>query len=251
MKDSIPSTDCILETKDLRMSFGNIHVLKGINTSIYRGQVSVIIGASGAGKSTFLRCLNRLETPTSGDILFNGVSLMHAGHNLTKLRQHIGMVFQMFNLFDNMNILNNVTIGPRIVKKVRPSEAEEMGIKLLERVGLADKAYAYPSQLSGGQRQRAAIVRALAMNPDVILFDEPTSALDPETVGEVLEVMQKLAEDGMTMVVVSHEMGFARQVANRIMFMEDGIIAEDGPPDVIFNNPKNQRLQEFLSKVLY
>jgi len=240
----------IIEVKDLTMSFSKEDVLKGINLTIEKGEVVVIIGASGAGKSTLLRCLNRLETPTGGDILFHGESLVSAGHNLYKLREKMGMVFQQFNLFNNKNVLDNITLAPMTVKKMSREEAEAQAMKLLERVGLTDKAKAYPSQLSGGQRQRIAIVRALAMNPDVMLFDEPTSALDPEMVGEVLDVMKVLAESGMTMVVVSHEMGFAKQVANRIIFMSDGVIAEDGTPDEIFNNPKNERLKDFLSKVL-
>ena len=243
--------DVILEVKDLNMGFGHLHVLKGIDTVIRKGEVVVVIGASGAGKSTFLRCLNRLETPTGGDILFHGESLMRAGHNLNHLREKMGMVFQQFNLFNNLTVLDNITLAPRIVKKQKPAQAEAEAKKLLERVGLADKASAYPSQLSGGQRQRIAIVRALAMNPDVMLFGEPASALGPEMVGEVLDVMRSLAESGMTMVVVSHEMGFARQVANRILFMEGGRIAEDGTPDEVFGNPKNSRLREFLGKVLH
>lgn len=240
----------ILEVKELTMSFAKEDVLKGINLSIGKGEVVVIIGASGAGKSTLLRCLNRLETPTGGDILFHGESLVSAGHNLYRLREKMGMVFQQFNLFSNKNVLDNITLAPIKVKKMSKTDAEAEAMKLLERVGLTDKAEAYPSQLSGGQRQRIAIVRALAMSPDVMLFDEPTSALDPEMVGEVLDVMRKLAESGMTMVVVSHEMGFAKQVANRIIFMNNGIIAEDGTPDEIFNYPKNDRLKDFLGKVL-
>jgi polar amino acid transport system ATP-binding protein len=249
VKDNKASTP-IIEVKELTMSFSKEDVLKGINLTINKGEVVVIIGASGAGKSTLLRCLNRLETPTGGDILFHGESLVSAGHNLYKLREKMGMVFQQFNLFNNKNVLDNITLAPMTVKKMNREEAEAQAMKLLERVGLTDKAKAYPSQLSGGQRQRIAIVRALAMNPDVMLFDEPTSALDPEMVGEVLDVMKSLAESGMTMVVVSHEMGFAKQVANRIIFMNDGVIAEDGTPDEIFNNPKNERLKDFLSKVL-
>jgi polar amino acid transport system ATP-binding protein len=249
VKDNIKMCP-ILEVKELTMSFAKEDVLKGINLSIGKGEVVVIIGASGAGKSTLLRCLNRLETPTGGDILFHGESLVSAGHNLYSLREKMGMVFQQFNLFNNKNVLDNITLAPIKVKKMSKKDAEAEAMKLLDRVGLTDKAMAYPSQLSGGQRQRIAIVRALAMSPDVMLFDEPTSALDPEMVGEVLDVMRKLAESGMTMVVVSHEMGFAKQVANRIIFMNDGIIAEDGTPDEIFNNPKNERLKDFLGKVL-
>lgn len=243
--------ECILDVQNLTMSFGKNEVLKGINTKIYKGEVIVLIGASGAGKSTFLRCLNRLETPTGGDILFHGQSLMRAGHNLYHLREKMGMVFQQFNLFNNLDVINNITLAPRVVKNMSDSQAKEEAMKLLERVGLKDKAKVRPSKLSGGQQQRIAIVRALAMKPEVILFDEPTSALDPEMVGEVLDVMRALAQSGMTMVVVSHEMGFAKQVANRVLFMEDGRIAEDGTPDEIFNHPQNERLKEFLSKVLY
>lgn len=243
--------DCILKVQDLTMSFGKTEVLKGINMEIKRGEVIVIIGASGSGKSTLLRCLNRLETPTGGDILFNGQSLMRAGHNLSHLRERMGMVFQQFNLFKNHSVLGNITLALRVVKKINEAQAKEQAMKLLERVGLTDKANAMPSKLSGGQQQRIAIVRALAMNPEVILFDEPTSALDPEMVGEVLDVMRGLAQSGMTMVIVSHEMGFAKQVANRILFMEGGLIAEEGTPQEIFNNPKNERLKEFLGKVLY
>ena len=223
-----------------------------MNTVIRKGEVIVVIGASGAGKSTFLRCLNRLENPTSGEILFEGQSVVHAkGKSLNELRERMGMVFQQFNLFSNLSVLDNITLAPMIVKGVAKEQAEQEAMQLLARVNLQDKAQSYPSQLSGGQRQRIAIVRALAMHPDVMLFDEPTSALDPEMVGEVLDVMQQLAADGMTMVVVSHEMGFARKVANRILFMENGVIAEDGSPEEIFEHPKSDRLREFLGKVLH
>ena len=251
MPDNLNKSDVILEVKDLKMRFGKLEVLKGVNTTVRRGEVIVVIGASGAGKSTFLRCLNRLETPTDGDILFEGESVVHAGRNLNTLRERMGMVFQQFNLFNNLNVLDNITLAPTIVKKADKAKSEEEARALLRRVGLEDKAAAYPAQLSGGQRQRIAIVRALAMHPDVMLFDEPTSALDPEMVGEVLDVMQQLAADGMTMVVVSHEMGFARKVANRILFMEDGVIVEDGSPAQIFEHPKSERLREFLGKVLH
>lgn len=235
---------------DLHKKFGKLHVLKGISTEINKGEVVAVIGPSGSGKSTFLRCLNLLESPTSGEIIFEGVSITSRDNNVNLQRQKMGMVFQQFNLFPHKTVLDNITIGPTKVKKMSKKAAEEIAFDLLRRVGLEDKAKNYPNQLSGGQKQRIAIVRALAMSPDVMLFDEPTSALDPEMVGEVLEVMKKLAKDGMTMVVVTHEMGFAREVSKRVLFMDDGIIAEDGTPAEVLGNPQNPRTKEFLSKVL-
>ncbi len=246
MKDKEP----IIRVENLKKSFGDLDVLKGINTEIYKGEVVVIIGASGSGKSTFLRALNLLEQPTDGKIFFKDTEITSPSTNTDKIRQKLGMVFQQFNLFANMNILRNMTIGPMKLLKKSKQEAEEKAMELLCRVGLEDRANAYPSQLSGGQKQRVAIVRALAMEPEVMLFDEPTSALDPEMVGEVLEVMKNLAKSGMTMVVVTHEMGFAREVGDRVMFVHDGVIAEEAPPEEFFTNPKNPRLKEFLSKVL-
>ena len=243
--------ETLIEVKGLKKHFGKLQVLRGIDEQIHAGEVVVIIGPSGSGKSTFLRCLNLLETPTGGDVIFEGESVMKAGKNINQLRERMGMVFQQFNLFSNLSVLDNITLAPMIVKGVAKEQAEQEAMQLLARVNLQDKAQSYPSQLSGGQRQRIAIVRALAMHPDVMLFDEPTSALDPEMVGEVLDVMQQLAADGMTMVVVSHEMGFARKVANRILFMENGVIAEDGSPEEIFEHPKSDRLREFLGKVLH
>lgn len=242
--------DVLIKVDDLQKSFGETQVLKGINAEIRKGDVMVVIGASGSGKSTFLRCLNRLEEPTGGHILFEGTDITDPNVNINLHRQKMGMVFQQFNLFPHMTVMKNMTIGPIKLLGLSKSEAEERAMGLLERVGLADRAGAYPSQLSGGQKQRIAIVRALCMNPDVMLFDEPTSALDPEMVGEVLDVMKQLAKDGMTMVVVTHEMGFAREVGTEIVFVDDGVILEQGPPDEFFGNPKNQRLKDFLSKVL-
>lgn len=248
---SVNLMEPLIRVQNLGKSFGNIHVLSGINVDIYKGDVVFVVGPSGSGKSTFLRCLNRLEEPTEGKIFFEGVDITDKKTDIDKHRQKMGMVFQQFNLFSNLTVLDNITLAPVIVKGVPKEQAEQEAMQLLGRVNLQDKARAFPSQLSGGQRQRIAIVRALAMHPDVMLFDEPTSALDPEMVGEVLDVMQQLAADGMTMVVVSHEMGFARKVANRILFMENGVIAEDGAPEEIFEHPKSDRLREFLGKVLH
>lgn len=245
------TTDNILiKTDKLKKSFGEIDVLKGIDLEIKKGEVVVIIGPSGSGKSTFLRTLNLLEEPTGGTIYFEGVDITNPKININIHRQKMGMVFQQFNLFPHMTVLKNMTIAPIKLKKATKTEAEERAMKLLERVGLADRANAYPSQLSGGQKQRVAIVRALCMQPDVMLFDEPTSALDPEMVGEVLEVMKKLADEGMTMAVVTHEMGFAREVADRVLFIDQGVIMEQGTPDEIFGNPQSPRLKDFLSKVI-
>ncbi len=260
----------MIEVVNLTKSFGDLHVLKGIDLTIEQGEKVVIIGPSGSGKSTLLRCLNCMEDPTSGQVLYHGVDLTDLSVNINEQRQKIGMVFQHFNLFNNKTVLENIMLAPVItqkkkMKKLRrqknadaviktnaqiKADAKEKALALLDRIGLTDKADAYPSQLSGGQKQRVAIVRSLAMNPDVMLFDEPTSALDPEMVGEVLEVMKDLAKSGMTMVVVTHEMGFAREVGDRVLFMDEGKILEEGTPDAIFNHPQNPRLQEFLSKVL-
>ena len=240
----------MIEVKNLSKSFDGNEVLKGINETINRGDVACIIGPSGSGKSTFLRCLNLLEMPTGGQIIFEGNDLTAKGVDLNLHRQKMGMVFQQFHLFPHMNIIDNLTMAPVLLKKATKEEAEKKGKELLERVGLADRAKSYPAELSGGQKQRVAIVRALCMNPDVMLFDEPTSALDPEMVGEVLDVMKELAKEGMTMVVVTHEMGFAKEVANRVLFMDDGVIMEEGTPQEIFENPKCERLKTFLSKVL-
>ena len=244
------TTDVLIKVEDLCKSFDDMEVLKGVNAEIDKGDVMVVIGASGSGKSTFLRCLNLLEEPTGGSIYFEGVDITDKSVDINIHRQKMGMVFQQFNLFPHMTVLKNMTIGPMKLLKQSKAEAEKNAMALLERVGLADRADAYPSQLSGGQKQRIAIVRALAMNPDVMLFDEPTSALDPEMVGEVLEVMKQLAKEGMTMVVVTHEMGFAREVGTKIVFVDEGVIVEQGSPEEFFDNPKSPRLKDFLSKVL-
>ncbi len=241
----------MISVENLCKSFGDLEILKGITENIEKGEKVVIIGPSGSGKSTFLRCLNLLEKPTSGSIIFEGTDITHSSEKeLNLMRQKMGMVFQHFNLFANLSIINNITLAPVKLKLLTKEEAEAKAEELLKKVGLLDKAYNYPSQLSGGQKQRIAIARSLAMNPDVMLFDEPTSALDPEMVGEVLNIMTELADDGMTMVVVTHEMGFAREVASRVMFMADGVIMEQNPPKEFFENPHNLRLKEFLSKVL-
>ena len=252
------TTDVLIQVTDLQKHFKGgkqnqdekIRALDGVSTEIHKGEVVVVIGPSGSGKSTFLRCLNLLELPTGGQILFDGVDITDKNCNINLHRQKMGMVFQHFNLFPHMTILKNMTIAPMQLLHKSKEEAEKTALELLGRVGLADRVNAYPSQLSGGQKQRVAIVRALAMQPEVMLFDEPTSALDPEMVGEVLEVMQELAKSGMTMVVVTHEMGFAREVADRVLFMADGKLLEEGTPDEIFTNPKSERLQDFLAKVL-
>ena len=245
------TTDNVLiKVSDLKKNFGSLEVLKGISTEIKKGEVVVVIGPSGSGKSTFLRCLNRLEEPSGGTIELDGVDITDKKVNINKYRERMGMVFQQFNLFNNLTILKNITLAPVKLGIMGKKEAEEKAMSLLNRVGLADKAGAYPSQLSGGQKQRVAIVRALAMNPEVMLFDEPTSALDPEMVGEVLDVMRELARSGMTMVVVTHEMGFAKEVGTRVVFMDEGVIMEENTPAEFFANPKNPRLTDFLSKVL-
>ena len=240
----------LIKVENLSKSFGKVQVLKGITTEIHRGEVVVIIGPSGSGKSTFLRTLNLLEEPTGGKIYFEGVDITDPKININKHRQKMGMVFQQFNLFPHMTVLKNMTLAPMKLLKLSKADAEKRATELLDRVGLADRANAYPGQLSGGQKQRVAIVRALCMQPDVMLFDEPTSALDPEMVGEVLGVMKKLAEDGMTMAVVTHEMGFAREVADRVLFIDEGMIMEEGTPEEIFGNPQSPRLKDFLSKVI-
>lgn len=248
--NEIKTGDVIIKVDDLHKAFDKHEVLKGITTDIRKGEVVVVIGPSGSGKSTFLRCLNRLEEPTGGKIYFEGTDITDPNANINLHRQKMGMVFQHFNLFPHKTILQNITLAPIKLLKKSKEEAEAQGMELLKRVGLEEKANAYPSQLSGGQKQRIAIVRSLAMDPDVMLFDEPTSALDPEMVGEVLELMKQLARDGMTMVVVTHEMGFAKEVATRVIFMDEGQIKEQGTPEEFFEHPKDPRLQEFLSKIL-
>jgi len=240
----------LIKVEDLKKSFGKLEVLKGVNAEIKKGEVVVVIGPSGSGKSTFLRCLNRLEEPTAGKIYLDDIDITDKKVNINLHRQKMGMVFQQFNLFPHMTVLKNLTAAPTKLLKMPADEAEKNAMEFLRRVGLEEKANAYPSQLSGGQKQRVAIVRALAMNPEVMLFDEPTSALDPEMVGEVLEVMKKLAKEGMTMVVVTHEMGFAREVADRVVFMDEGVIMEMACPEEFFGNPKCDRLKDFLAKVL-
>lgn len=240
----------MIHVKNLKKNFGDLEVLRGIDTDIREGEVVVVIGPSGSGKSTFLRCLNLLEEPSSGSIEIDGINLLEKGTDINKVRENLGMVFQNFNLFPHKTVLENILLAPSLVKKADPRENEKRALSLLERVGLLDKKDAYPSQLSGGQKQRIAIVRALAMEPKVMLFDEPTSALDPEMVGEVLDVMKYLAQEGMTMVVVTHEMGFAKEVGDRVLFMDKGLLVEEGSPREVFENPKEARTQEFLSKVL-
>ena len=244
------TNETLIKVDKLEKAFGEIEVLKGIDTEIKKGEVVCIIGPSGSGKSTFLRTLNLLEAPTGGKIYFDGIDITDPKSDINLHRQKMGMVFQQFNLFPHMTVLKNMTLAPMTLLKLPKAEAEERALKLLEQVGLADRANSYPSQLSGGQKQRVAIVRALCMQPDVMLFDEPTSALDPEMVGEVLEVMKSLANDGMTMAVVTHEMGFAKEVADRVLFIDQGIIMEEGTPEELFNNPKSPRLKDFLSKVI-
>ena len=241
----------MIKVENLHKSFGDLEVLKGVSEHIKKGEVVSVIGASGSGKSTFLRCLNMLEEPQSGSIIFEGVDITQEKVNIDKHRQKMGMIFQHFNVFPHMTVIENITMAPMLIKKKSKEEAEEQAMKLLEMVGLAEKRDEYPRRLSGGQKQRLAIVRALAMEPDVMLFDEPTSALDPEMVGEVLQVIKNLVKDGMTAVIVTHEMGFAKEVSDRVLFMDGGVIAESGTPEQIFGNPQNPRTKEFLSKVLY
>lgn len=240
----------LIEIKNLKKSFGELDVLKDISTEIQEGEVLVIIGPSGSGKSTFLRCINLLEEPTGGEIIVEGNNILAPKFNRMEYRQKVGMCFQRFNLFPSMTVIDNVTYAPRKIKKMKKEDASKLAMELLDKVGLSNKANVYPTTLSGGQQQRVAIARALAMNPKVMLFDEPTSALDPELVGEVLSVMKQMAKEGMTMIVVTHEMGFARDVANRVIFMDGGYILEEGTPEKIFKNPENERTKEFLNRVL-
>ena len=240
----------MIEVRNLKKSFGKNQVLKGIDVDIHKGEVVVVIGPSGSGKSTFLRCLNLLEIPNEGSIVIEGEEITGRKANVNKIRQKMGMVFQQFNLFSNMNIMRNMCVAPMTVKKTPKDQAEKRALELLQRVGLEEKAESYPQQLSGGQKQRVAIARALAMDPDIMLFDEPTSALDPEMVGEVLQVMKELAASGMTMVIVTHEMGFAREVGDRVLFIDEGVIIEENTPKELFENPQNPRTKDFLSKVL-
>jgi ABC-type polar amino acid transport system ATPase subunit len=245
------SGNVIIKAENVVKIYHNgVWALKGVSLDIYQGEVVVIIGPSGSGKSTFLRTLNHLETINEGKIIIDGIELTHNKTNINKIREEVGMVFQQFNLFPHLTAMENITLAPRVVKKMKKEEAEEIAQKLLDRVGLGDRGGSYPSQLSGGQQQRVAIARALAMKPKIMLFDEPTSALDPEMIGEVLDVMKTLAKEGMTMVVVTHEMGFAREVSDRIVFMDEGNIVEMGKPEEIFNNPKNERLKQFLGQIL-
>lgn len=244
------NADVKISVKNLKKNFGSLEVLKDISLEVTEGEVVVLIGPSGSGKSTLLRCLNQLEKATSGQIVIDGYDVTDKRTDINKVRENIGMVFQHFNLFNHLNVLKNMTLAPVHLKTLSKEEAQNKAVQLLERVGLADKALAYPSQLSGGQKQRVAIARALAMNPEIMLFDEPTSALDPEMVGEVLDVMKDLAKSGMTMVIVTHEMGFAREVATRVLFIDQGVIMESGTPEEVFNHPKNERAKLFLSKVL-
>ena len=247
---AVNSSNVKIHVNNLIKNFNHLEVLRGISTDIYEGEVVCVIGPSGSGKSTFLRCLNRLESISGGEVVVDGYHIDDNKININKVRENIGMVFQHFNLFNNMNVLQNIMLAPVDVKKMDKEEAKKTAMELLEKVGLTDKAENYPSQLSGGQKQRVAIARALAMNPDIMLFDEPTSALDPEMVGEVLQVMKELASQGMTMVVVTHEMGFAREVADRVIFIDEGVILEEGTPSELFGNPKHPRTIDFLNKVL-
>lgn len=246
----VKSDKTVIHVEHLKKNFGDLKIIKDISVDIKEGEVVVLLGPSGSGKSTFLRCINQLETVTSGKIIVNGIDVTDPHVDINKARENVGMVFQHFNLFKNKTVLDNITLAPMTTKHIKKEVAEENAMKLLQRVGLADKAKAYPAQLSGGQKQRVAISRSLAMEPDVLLFDEPTSALDPEMVGEVLDVMKELSHTGMTMVVVTHEIGFAREVADRVIFVDGGYIVEEGTPDEIFNHPKEKRTIDFLNKVL-